>query len=191
MIRPLLIVLCVLSTRSRLLEKCMDLYRQGLIQPIEPILTYEAAQIEEAFEFLQKGQHIGKIVVSIPEHQEGLPTAADPQQLTLRSDVSYLLVGGLGGLGKSISTWMVERGARNLIYLGRSAGVSNNDKTFFEELRSLGCSVNTVVGSVAKVEDVEKVVRTATRPVAGIIQMSMVLRVKSILSLHSSVVNAD
>ena len=187
----LLLSIYQLIVLSRLLEKCMDYCGQGFIQPIKPVKLFEAAQIEEAFRFMQKGQHIGKIVVSMPQHQEELPTASNPQQLTLRPDVSYLLVGGLGGLGKSVSTWMVENGARNLVYLGRSAGMSEDDKIFFEELRSLGCTVDTVVGSVSKLEDVKKFVSRSTLPVAGVIQMSMVLRVRSTVQVQTLEMNAN
>ena len=176
---------------NRLLEKCMDYCGQGFIKPIKPLKLFEAAHIEEAFRFMQKGQHIGKIVVSMPGDQKELPTSSTPQQLTLRPDVSYLLVGGLGGLGKSISTWMVENGARHITYLGRSAGMSEDDKKFFKELRSLGCTVETVIGSVSKLEDVKKAVHGGTIPVAGVIQMSMVLRVRLIVRTPMPEMNAD
>ena len=155
----------------------MDYFRHGFIQPIKPLKLFDAVEIEEAFRFMQKGQHIGKIVVSMPQYQEELPTALTPQQLVLRPDGLYLLVGGLGGLGRSVSTWMVENGARHFVYLGRSAGMSEDDKAFFDELRSLGCTVDAVAGSVSKLEDVKKAVSRSTRPLAGVIQMSMILRV--------------
>lgn len=88
---------------------------------------------------------------------------------------SYLLVGGLGGLGRVISTWMVENGARRLVYLSRSAGVLDEHQLFFEELRSQGCLVTAVRGSVARLSDVEAALSAAETPVRGVINMSMVL----------------
>jgi len=35
----------------------------------------------------------------------------------LRSDASYLLVGDLGGIGRAVASWMVEKGARHLVFL--------------------------------------------------------------------------
>ena len=35
-------------------------------------------------------------------------------------NASYLIAGGLGGLGRSIARWLVERGVRNLVLLSRS-----------------------------------------------------------------------
>ena len=37
-----------------------------------------------------------------------------------RADASYLVTGGLGGLGLRVAQWMVARGARHLVLLGRS-----------------------------------------------------------------------
>lgn len=127
---------------------------------------------------MQKGSHIGKIVVSIPESPDTLPTTAKQQRLALRPDASYLLVGGLGGLGRAVSTWLVENGARNLVYLSRSAGQSTQDQLFFLELEAQGCSVQAFPGSVSALSDVERAVQGARSPIAGILQMSMVLRVR-------------
>ena len=37
-----------------------------------------------------------------------------------RSNVTYLITGGLGGIGLAIARWLVERGARHLLLLGRT-----------------------------------------------------------------------
>jgi acyl carrier protein len=39
----------------------------------------------------------------------------------IRADASYLITGGLGGLGLSVAGWLVAKGARNLMLMGRSA----------------------------------------------------------------------
>jgi acyl transferase domain-containing protein/acyl carrier protein len=45
--------------------------------------------------------------------------AEDP--LRLRPDRAYLVTGGLGGLGRRLAQWLVERGARHLVLVGRHA----------------------------------------------------------------------
>ena len=157
----------------------MQYYRQGTIQPIKPMKIFEATQIVDAFRYMQKGQHIGKIVVTMPDDPGKLEVTAVKKKLALRSGSSYLLVGGLGGLGRAISTWMVEQGARSLIYLSRSAGKSQEDQFFFRELEVQGCLVQCFSGSVTNLEDVKHAVENAAMPIAGVMQMSMVLRVES------------
>lgn len=125
---------------------------------------------------MQKGQHIGKITISIPHEADTFETTKRTLPITFSSSASYLLVGGLGGLGRAISTWMVDHGAREMLFLSRSAGASSKDETFVNELESMGCSVKLVQGDVTKLEDVERAVAEATHPLKGVIQMSMVLR---------------
>jgi NAD(P)-dependent dehydrogenase (short-subunit alcohol dehydrogenase family)/aryl carrier-like protein len=133
---------------------------------------------------MQKGTHIGKIVVSFClEDGKSLSAAPSTHSVSFDSNSSYLLVGGLGGLGKAVSTWMVENGARHLIYLSRSAGKAAEDKAFFDELESQGCSVQAVKGSVSNQEDVRLALEKATYPIKGILQMSMILRDQAFLRM--------
>lgn len=46
--------------------------------------------------------------------------AATPGSVVLRQDATYLITGGLGGLGLALAGWMVERGSRRLILAGRT-----------------------------------------------------------------------
>lgn len=104
-----------------------------------------------------------------------IPTS--PTAPLFRQEVSYLLVGGFGGLGHSIATWMVEHGARNLVFLSRTASSPENN-AFIAELKGYpGCTVTTISGDVSKYGDVSKAIESATAPVAGVMQLSLVLRV--------------
>jgi myxalamid-type polyketide synthase MxaE and MxaD len=44
-----------------------------------------------------------------------------PGRFAVRSDGTYLITGGLGGLGLLLARWLVEQGARHLVLLARSA----------------------------------------------------------------------
>lgn len=164
----------------------MALFRQGAIQPIRPIKFFDAAQIEDALRYMQKGQHMGKLVIQFPTDHCQLSASRGNSRLSLRSDASYLLIGGLGGLGRSISTWMVEHRAKHLIYLTRSGGKGPDDAAFVQEMNAAGCTVQITAGSVANLSDVQNVIRQAKYPIAGVLQMSMVLRVRlSSLLIHN------
>ncbi|KAF9888394.1 hypothetical protein FE257_008672 [Aspergillus nanangensis] len=130
--------------------------------------------------FDQQGIHLGKIVVSMRDAagQCTLDENVMQKRKVTRFDNSaaYLLVGGLGGLGRAISIWMVERGARHLIYLSRSAGTTKVHMEFFEELASMGCRADFVRGTVSEAGDVAAAMELAHGHLKGILQMSMVLR---------------
>jgi len=132
---------------------------------------------------MQKGQHIGKIVVKMPKESNDLPANAVAHTLSVKPDASYLLIGGLGGLGRAVSTWLVECGATHLIYLSPSAG-NFDDETFLQELSSQGCTSQAFAGSVSRLADVQNAVDKAVKPIRGVIQLSMVLRVSISHLIH-------
>lgn len=162
------------------MEECIRYYKLGYVKPIQPIQGFPADKIGEVFRTMQKGTHIGKFVVTMPDNKNSSHLgAAGPRRQVLLSDKrTYLMIGGFGGLGKALATWMVERGARHFVFLSRSAGESTEDKGFMRELQSQGCTVVAVAGSVSELSDVQRAIQAAPSPVGGAIQMSMVLRVR-------------
>jgi hypothetical protein len=166
----------VLTSRS-LLRRSIEFFKNGHIKPIAPIKEFEASHVEDAFRYMQKGQHIGKIIVTLPEINNDLKVISERRQLSLRSDRAYLLVGGLGGLGRSVASWLVEKGARHIIFFSRSAGFVPKDDPYFLELKAQGCFVQAFSGSVSKVADVRRAIKAAEKPIGGVLQASMVLNV--------------
>lgn len=170
----------------RLLNQIMEFYQQGKLRPITPMKTFEAAKVEEAFRYMQKGQHIGKIVVIVPQNQENVEAEPARRETSLRADRTYFFAGGLGGLGQSIATYLVEKGARYLVFFSRSAGTfAESNPYFFKELESLGCNVQAISGSINDVQDVQKAVALAANPIAGVLHASMVLQVRQPLLQNS------
>ncbi|KAL0935770.1 KR domain-containing protein [Colletotrichum truncatum] len=179
---------------KELLQRVVECYNDGYIQPVRPVTVFSAGKVREAFRFMQQGLHMGKIVIKIRETpdadpEEELVAATRKREVSLggsggdngSADASYLLVGGLGGLGQGVSRWLVERGARHLVYLSRSAGSKDEDKLFIEELRSMGARVTLVKGDVCEGADVRRAVEAAggKECLRGVMQMSMVLRDRS------------
>lgn len=126
---------------------------------------------------------MGKIVVTIPEGGRELPIAPIIPDLTMKANASYLLVGGMGGLGRAVATWLVEKGARHLVFFSRSAGNSEQDRRFIQELESQGCSVRAIQGSVLNEKDVARITQATEKPIKGVFQMSMVLRDKPFMEM--------
>jgi NAD(P)-dependent dehydrogenase (short-subunit alcohol dehydrogenase family) len=100
----------------------------------------------------------------------------DRQHLRFDSTATYLITGGLGGLGRSVSTWMAERGARSIIFLSRRAGKSAKDDDFLHELKTLGCRGIAVAGRAEVLDDVRHAVSQAPSPIRGVIHLAMVQR---------------
>lgn len=162
------------------MQECMEFLRQGKIKPIRPLTVFDAAEISQAFRFMQTGKHMGKIVVKLPDDSSDLHVSPISTFINLPSDASIVIVGGLGGLGRTVASWLVEKGARDLVFLSRSGGNSPGAQSFLEEIRSQGCSVNAVAGDVSKMEDVQLAVTACKKRIAGVIHMPMMLKVSEV-----------
>jgi hypothetical protein len=159
--------------------RSVEWHGQGKIKPIQPIKKFPASQIQDAFRYMQQGVHMGKILIEMPQGSAHTALETNKSKPNFSAEKTYLLVGGLGGLGRTISTWMVENGARHIVYLSRSAGQSPGDQKFLEELKVQGCHPICVVGSVSESADVQRAVNTCIKPLAGVLQMSMNLNVSA------------
>ncbi|KAE9977973.1 hypothetical protein EG327_007538 [Venturia inaequalis] len=158
-----------------LLERAMQWYSEGKIKPITPITLFPAAEAEAGFRYMQSGKHLGKIVFDFGDASKSLTPALQAPKMRLRSDATYLLPGGLGGVGRSVARWMVLHGARSLAFLSRSGRNESND-AYLNELEDMNCSVTVVQGSTADPAAVDRLIAEAPLPIAGVLQMSMVLR---------------
>ncbi|CAI7598432.1 unnamed protein product [Penicillium palitans] len=166
---------------SRLLRSVMEYFSNGLLRPIRTDRVFDGSHVLDALRYMQQGKHMGKIVLEIRQESSRklLVDSIDNAKtagVALDGQTSYLLVGGLGGLGRSMSVWMVQRGARHLTFLSRSAGSGEHDVEFVREMESMGCTVQLVKGDVTNPEDVARAINGVPAPLKGIVQMSMVLR---------------
>lgn len=158
-----------------LMQRAVEYYKLGHIKPV-CAKRFSATHISEPFRHLQKAEHIGKFVVTMPDDIGELPTEATHDAIRLRGDRAYLFVGGLGGLGRSITRWLIEKGATHVVFLSRSAEDFKDDDPFIQELSALGCRATRISGDVCKYEDVVRTIKSVDEPFAGVLQGSMVLR---------------
>ena len=175
------------------------LVEQEVISPVDPITIFPLANIEKAFRQMQAGKHTGKIVVSVgPE--EIVPVRAEPSDackfgrvaytqsqvlsrkpsVKLRSNASYLIAGGVGGIGRSVARWILAHGAKNLILLSRSAAAGGKTAAFVTELEEAypGSRVRAVGCDISNENDLSVALRSCAAelpPIRGIVQAAMVL----------------
>ncbi|NEO78391.1 type I polyketide synthase [Moorena sp. SIO4G3] len=100
-----------------------------------------------------------------------------PEFLSLSSDGSYLITGGLGALGLHTAEWLVSKGAKNIVLTGRrppSEKVSESIK----KLEETGCQVRIMLGDVSVEADIAKIleqIQTSLPTLKGIIHTAGVL----------------
>ncbi|KAL6230719.1 hypothetical protein BDW75DRAFT_59054 [Aspergillus navahoensis] len=154
------------------------LLEKGTISPVHPVSTYPLGDIAKAFRLLQTGKHTGKIVLTISP-QEQVRVLPRARAARFRSDASYLLVGGSGGIGQSIAHWLAAHGARNLIILSRSAATNPAAIELMAELQPIGCNVKLISCDATIEPNLAAALETCSKdlpPIRGVIQTAMVVR---------------
>ncbi|KAL8720573.1 MAG: hypothetical protein Q9225_002592 [Loekoesia sp. 1 TL-2023] len=163
---------------SRVLKEIMRLFNEKAVGPVEPVTVYPISDIEKTFRLMQAGKHMGKIVISV-KPDDVVPVLPSTPSAKLRHDSSYLIVGGLGGIGRSVCHWMVDHGARNLIVLSRSANAQEKASPFVAEMEKVGCKIRAVGCDISNAAELERALWACAHempPILGVIQGAMVLQ---------------
>ncbi|KAI1118030.1 hypothetical protein F5Y14DRAFT_447438 [Nemania sp. NC0429] len=165
----------------QLLRSVVDHYGQGFVKPTVTPKLFSGDQVQDALRHIQHSAHTENVVVQLRALDQS-PLVENDISPRKRRPVfdraaSYLLVGGLGGIGRAVSVWMAEQGANHIIFLSRSAGDLPKHQSLMRELDSLGCRATFVKGNVTEMDDTARAIQAAgKRPIKGVMQMSMVLR---------------
>ncbi|MDI3287042.1 type I polyketide synthase [Polyangium sp. 15x6] len=159
---------------GRLLREVMELLGRGELRPL-PHHTFAAEAAVDAFRHMAQARHIGKVVLSMKTATPEVALAAPPS--AVRADGTYLITGGLGALGLISAAWLVERGARSLVLLGRNEP-SAEARAAIADLESAGAHVVAERADVADAEAMAGVFRRideAMPPLRGIIHSAGLL----------------
>ena len=148
---------------------------QGAFRPL-PVRAFPAAKTATALRTLSQGKQIGKVAVSVDTrqqpaaHRERLPAQFQP-------DATYLITGGLGGIGLATASWMVEQGAKHLVLLGRGPA-SEAGQRVVDELHGKGCDVVYVRGDVTQTDPLASAldsIRTTMPALRGVVHAAGIL----------------
>jgi len=144
-----------------------------------PYVAFELERILDAFQYFQEAKHIGKVVINIPQpilSPEGRLTFYQP---LFHAESTYLVTGGLGGIGMEVAKWMSERGARKILLTGRSAPTEYNQLSV-TNLNKSGCRTVVIHADVGKFRDcqflLESVDTLNLPPLGGIMHAAGIIR---------------
>jgi fatty acid synthase len=92
---------------------------------------------------------------------------------------SYVIVGGLGGIGLELAQWLADRGARHLVLTSRSGIRNGYQDVRVRELRRQGVDVKVSTRNVSKSDDALALIDEAsdgdTEGVGGVFNLAVVL----------------
>ncbi|TVY75806.1 Reducing polyketide synthase DEP5 [Lachnellula suecica] len=167
-------------------KQVLGLYRSGQIRPV-PITTFDVSNTVQAYRYFSSADRIGKVVISLENTQSLIPVAPAKYLTILDPDKMYLLVGCLGGLGRSLSRWMLARGARKFCFLGRSGCDKPSAQMLVDSLRIAGATVTVVRGDVSSMSDVTAAIAACKgNSIGGVVQAAMGLQEALFSSMTSA-----
>ncbi|KAH9996378.1 polyketide synthase PksD [Xylariaceae sp. FL0662B] len=162
----------------KLLHKTMDLAATGIIRYPKPLNPYDVSSVEDAFRYFQSGKSMGRIVIRVDSSTEVQKYLVRRRAWSFDKDATYIVAGGLGGIGRSIVKWMVTKGARYLLILSRSGIATDAAAEVVTELAKQGVTVHTPKCDTASLASLSQLLEECGRtfpPIRGCINAAMVL----------------
>ena len=136
---------------------------------LKPIVhsRWPLSEAGAALRFMRSARHLGKIVA----------TASPLAQGHLRSDRSYLVTGGLGGIGCAVAVWLADHGAGTIVLNGRRDPDADALETI-NALRERGVNVVVELADATDTVAIDGMLERIDRnlpPLAGVIHSVGVL----------------
>lgn len=172
---------------AKLLKQVVSLYNNQSIGPVVTPVKKSVTELDSAIAAFSDHFASAKTLIIYEPCGTFLNVIPARPKIAFRSDASYLLVGCLGGLGRSLTSWMMRHGARRFVFLSRSGADAKQASILVKDLQTAGADVQVVRGDVTNKADVERAVASvpATSPIRGVIQAAMVLKVSEMNYLDS------
>ncbi|KAI1751035.1 hypothetical protein F4782DRAFT_201506 [Xylaria castorea] len=172
------------NATSSLLTKSLDLLEAhpSLLEMGSPRDAVHQVDIEDAKDIVTKNhgteQRGSDTVVRYRPQTSQIWAVSESRRLRLLPDATYLLVGCLGGLGRSLTRWMMECGARHFAFISRSGIDKPEAARLIADIELSGASTQVLRADASDEEAVAKIVTSlqALRPVRGVVHAAMVLK---------------
>lgn len=153
-----------------------------LKQVLDP-RPYSLSSLKSAFEAVKERPNFGGVLGYADDNTiVQLPARLDVKSLG-SCDLgyrTYVLAGGLGGLGRSIAQLLMDNGAKFLLFLSRSTRLSPEADLFIRASRSKDMVIKHIAIDICDQKVLREVASRELRtlpPIGGIIQAAAVLRV--------------
>ncbi|KAH7032672.1 uncharacterized protein B0I36DRAFT_286783 [Microdochium trichocladiopsis] len=177
-------MMLILHKRPRVvgnaLKQVFALFESGHLRAVAPVTTLPMSRVEEAFRMMANRDHVGKIVLVADEDEQVKATVGPPPALRLNSKGTYVVIGGLGDLGRRACLLLARNGAGCVVTMSRSLPDEATLAEFKAEMAAAGnsCHLQSVrcdVSDAGNVRALAERLKTDLWPVRGVIHSGLAL----------------
>ncbi|KAJ2996994.1 hypothetical protein NUW58_g789 [Xylaria curta] len=142
---------------QRLLTRFVSLYSDGHFTNLGSIESRDPMHYNEIIRSSPKT--LSSILPVISYHNDtSFQVTSSPRPLKFKPNVTYLLVGGLGGIGRKVTLWMADRGATHLAFVSRSGVDKPAAEELVQLLRDRGVVVSVFRADVTRRQELAEVI---------------------------------
>nr|WP_083562268.1 type I polyketide synthase [Mycobacterium malmoense] len=177
---------------SELLSTVYRLTAEGVL-PMPESTHYPLAEAATAIRVMSAAEHTGKLILDIPQAGRSSVVLPPEQAPVFRRDGSYIITGGLGGLGLFLAEKMAAAGAGRIVLSSRSQPTLKALETI-ELVRSIGSDVVVECGDIAQADTAERLVATASAtglPLRGVLHAAAVVEDATLTNITDELIDRD
>ncbi|XP_074602404.1 fatty acid synthase-like isoform X2 [Brevipalpus obovatus] len=163
--------------KNRLQDLVTKFLNNGVIKPL-PRTVFEMQHAEDAFRYMAAGKHMGKVVIRIrnPEQSQEITPIIALNTADFYPDKAYIIIGGFGGLGLEVATWLVSRGARIIVINSRSGPRTPYHRYCLDKMAENNVQVVISKHDLTTEMGTRALLSSSSVPIGGIFNSALVLR---------------
>ncbi|MGW4843136.1 type I polyketide synthase [Nocardia brasiliensis] len=144
-----------------LLRRVYEKIEAGVYREL-PYHLHETHEVATAFDEVLQSRRLGRTAIGMDEASP--PVRPQLPSVDIDSGATYLITGGFGGFGLATGRWLVGRGARRLVLVGRNGASTAAARSQLAAWRANGVEV---VEELADITDFEAVTGIVGRAHSG------------------------
>jgi polyketide synthase 5 len=177
---------------SEILNTVYRLIAEGAL-PMPESTHYPLADAVTAIRAMSAAEHTGKLILDIPRAGRSSVVLPPEQVPAFRRDGSYIITGGLGGLGLFLAEKMAAAGAGRIVLNARSEPAVEVLETI-ERIRSIGSDVVVERGDIAHAATAGRLLAMATAtglPLRGVLHAAAVVENATLTNITDESIGSD